>query len=243
MSSQGKVDEARRTMAHRAGHLRAWQFQLAVLVATIVFGLLALLASTVWYFPVDLELTRALQGAAPAWVDGLLEAVSWIGNPPQSNVIFGAVIVGLFLVGLRIEALATLFAAVGSAGLWFLLAPLVNRPRPAPDLVQVDLQIPAGSFPSGHAVNLTAIFGFLIYLTLALVPDHRWRWLLVTLLALPILTIGVARVHAGAHWPSDVLGGYMLGAIWLALTIHLYHWAEQRFSARHADRRKVPLSD
>lgn len=52
----------------------------------------------------------------------------------------------------------------------------------------------------------------------------------MTLLVLPILTIGLARVHAGAHWPSDVLGGYLLGLLWLALTIHLYRWARQRLA-------------
>jgi undecaprenyl-diphosphatase len=59
------------------------------------------------------------------------------------------------------------------------------------------------------------------------------RRALIVLLAVPILTIGFARIEAGAHWPSDVLGGYMLGAIWLALTIQLYRWGRQRLSERH----------
>ena len=91
-------------------------------------------------------------------------AVAWIGFPPQSNVIFGAVVLALFLVGLRLEAVMTLFAAVGSAGLWFLLAPIVDRPRPSPEMVRVAMELPTGGFPSGHVLNLTAIFGFLIYL-------------------------------------------------------------------------------
>jgi membrane-associated phospholipid phosphatase len=40
--------------------------------------------------------------------------------------------------------------------------------------------------------------------------------------AVPMLFVGVARVYAGHHWPSDVLGGYMLGGLLLAVTIHLY---------------------
>ena len=73
--------------------------------------------------------------------------MAWIGFPPQSNVIWGTVIVVLFLVGLRLEAAMTLFAAAGSAGLWFLLATIVDRPRPSPEMVRVadgatDRQLP-----------------------------------------------------------------------------------------------------
>jgi membrane-associated phospholipid phosphatase len=85
-------------------------------------------------------------------------------------------------------------------------------------------------------LNLTAIFGFLIYLTIVLVADVRWRALLSALLAVPILFIGVARVYDGAHWASDTLGGYMIGGIWLALTIQLYRWIGTRIEARHRAR-------
>lgn len=230
MSHEHIVERTRAEVAHHVRNLMAWWYQIAVLVAALGFGALALLARTVWYFPIDLELTRAIQRTNTPWFDGLLGAVTWIGFPPQSNFIFGAVIVGLLLFGLRIEALMTFFAAAGSAGLWYLISPLVGRPRPSPELVDVAMQIPAGSFPSGHVLNLTAIFGFLIYLTLLLLFRTWVRRALVALLALPILTIGFARVEAGAHWPSDVLGGYMLGGLWLALTIHLYRWTKERFS-------------
>jgi undecaprenyl-diphosphatase len=220
-------------LAHQARHLLAWRFQIAVLLAALAFGALAVLARTIWYFPLDLELTRAIQGMQTPWLDGLLGAVTWVGFPPQSNFIFGAIILGLFVVGLRLEALFTLFAAAGSIGLWYLITPLVGRPRPSPELVEVAIQIPAGSFPSGHVVNLTAIFGFLIYLAMLQVSAVWLRRALIVLLAVPILTIGFARIEAGAHWPSDVLGGYMLGGIWLALTIHLYRWTKQRLSERH----------
>ena len=124
-----------------------------------------------------------------------------------------------------------------AAALWYAIAPLVHRPRPSPDLVQVSQQIPAGSFPSGHALNLTAIFGFLLYLAYLHLPAGWPRRLVIALLALPIATIGLARVYAGAHWPSDALGGYLLGFLWLALTIHLYRWARH-----HLARRRKPAA-
>jgi undecaprenyl-diphosphatase len=233
---------------HRASWLRAWRFEIVVLLLTLLAGGLASLARTVEYFPVDIEIARAVQGVDAPAVERFLDVVSWVGFPPQSNVIFGGVILALFLVGLRLEAAMTAFAAVGSAGLWFWLAPLIDRPRPDPALVHVAMQLPPGGFPSGHVLNLTAIFGFLMYLAIVKVADRRLRIALAALLALPILTIGVSRVYAGAHWPSDALGGYLIGGIWLALTIRLYSraraWLDRRRGAADAPEsdRSAPAS-
>jgi membrane-associated phospholipid phosphatase len=230
MMPTNAVERAGMQVTDRAHRLLAWRYQIGLIVAALGFGVLAFLARTVWYFPIDLAVTRAIQGIDIPWLDTLLGAVTWVGFPPQSNVIFGAVILALFIAGYRTM---TAFAAIGSAGLWFLVTPLVGRPRPSPELVEVAIQLPTGSFPSGHAVNLTAIFGFLIYLAILLIASVSLRRMLVAILALPILLIGVARIEDGAHWPSDVLGGYMLGWLWLAATIHLYWWVRRRLFEGH----------
>jgi membrane-associated phospholipid phosphatase len=231
-TARAEAEPARREVMRRARDLIAGRYFLAVLLAAVGFAVLALLARTVWYFPIDLQVTRAIQDASPAWLDVPLGAITWIGFPPQSNIIFGTIIVGLLLIGRRLEALMLAVAAAGSAGLWYAINPLIDRPRPSPELVEVAIQIPTGSFPSGHVVNLTAIFGFLIFLTLLLVFDPWVRRGLMALLALPIVVVGFARIEDGAHWPSDVLGGYMLGWLWLALTIYLYHQGQHWLAAR-----------
>ena len=240
---EGAVKVARHEITHRTSQVRSWRFEVGLLVAIGLAALLTWLARTVAYFPLDVELTRDLQAIESPWLETILRAVAWIGFPPQSNVIFGAVVLALFLVRLRLESVMTFFAAAGSAGLWFLLAPFVDRPRPSPEMVRVAMDLPTGGFPSGHVLNLTAIFGFLIYLTIIFLSDVRWRSLLVALLAVPILTIGFARVYDGAHWPSDVLGGYLIGGIWLGLTIQIYRWASTRFSRHgrvHGHDDKIP---
>ena len=224
------VKGARHEITHRASRARSWRFEVGLIVAIVLAALLTWVARTVAYFPIDVELTRDLQAIEHPWLAAFLRGVAWIGFPPQSNYIFGTVVIALFVVGLRLESAMTFFAAAGSAGLWFLLAPLVDRPRPSPEMVRVAMELPTGGFPSGHVLNLTAIFGFLIYLTIVLLSNVRWRSLLVALLAIPILTVGVARVYDGAHWPSDVLGGYLIGGVWLGLTIEIYRWAKAKFS-------------
>ena len=74
---------------------------------------------------------------------------------------------------------------------------------------------------SGHVLNLTAIFGFLIYLAIVLIADVRWRSVLVALLALPILTIGIARIYDGAHWPSDVILTSVICLSWIWATARM----------------------
>jgi len=160
------AEQARGDVAAGARELLAHRYHIAVILMAITFGTLALLARTASFFSIDLELTRAIQGASPPWLRGLFESVTWIGFPPQSNVVFGAIVLGFVVIGYHLEAQMTAVAAIGSAGLWYLIAPLVDRPRPSPELVDVAMQLPTASFLSGHVVNLTAIFGFLIYLAL-----------------------------------------------------------------------------
>lgn len=216
-------------LVSRTWWLRGWQYQLAVLVAIVLAGVLTYVARAVPYFPIDVQITRAIQSITSPRVVGFLEGVGWIGYPPQVDVIVGLIIVGLWFAGRRIEAVMLLFAGLVGAGLWFGLSALVDRPRPSAELVDVAKQLSSGSFPSGHVLNLTAMFGYLTYLAVVSVRDLRWRAALAALLAIPVLTIGVARIHAGAHWPSDVLGGYLIGAIVMALTIQLHDWAVARF--------------
>lgn len=239
MSVQTVAARAHQEVTHRASQLRSWRFQIGLLLAIFVAAWLAWLARTVVYFPVDLAITRALQSIEIQPLQGLFHAVSWVGYPPQSNYIFGSVFLGLLLVRLWREAVAFFFAAAGSAGLWFLLTPLINRPRPSADLVHVATQLPPGGFPSGHVLNLTAIFGFLVYLALVLLADVRWRVVLAALLAVPVLFVGAARVYDGAHWASDVLGGYLIGGIWLTLTIQVYRWIGGRLEAHRRAHARV----
>jgi undecaprenyl-diphosphatase len=217
--------------AHRQRHRRGYRIEIvariAMVIAVLAFAVLALLARTTPYFWFDVPIERAIQSLDWPPLRSFLLGVSWLGLPPQSNIIFGSLIVGLALIGRRWEAAGLLVAALGSIGLWYLVAPLVARPRPTADLVQVVGQIGYGSFPSGHVTNLTAIFGFLCVVVYTHLRRSWWRTLLLVLLATPIVSVGVARMYVGQHWPSDVLGGYLLGSIWLTVTIWLYRRAKQ----------------
>ena len=62
-----------------------------------------------------------------------------------------------------------------------------------------------------------------------LLKSSWWRVLLLILLAGMVALIGVSRIYSGQHWASDVLAAYVLGSVWLGLSIWFYRWGKPRF--------------
>ncbi|NUQ17907.1 MAG: phosphatase PAP2 family protein [Sphingomonas sp.] len=85
------------------------------------------------------------------------------------------------------------------------------RPTLEPHLVIVK----TSSFPSGHATS-----SMIFYLTLALaLAPHEWRRTAAAGAVLLSLLVGLSRVMLGVHWPSDVIGGWSFGLLWVLLTL------------------------
>ena len=95
------------------------------------------------------------------------------------------------------------------------------------------------SFPSGHATS-----SMIFYLTLALaIAPRGWRRAAATGAILLSLLIGLSRVMLGVHWPSDVVGGWCFGLLWVLLTLRpaerlFRDRNETRISARQEGRRQ-----
>jgi len=211
---------------------RARVFQGYLVVATVAFGILVVLASLFNYFAIDLSITRAVQTISFPGFAGLMWWVSLIGYAPQIYLLVAALAVLLFALGLRWEAVVSLVAAGGAAGLGQLVKLVVHRPRPGANLVNVIQQLNSFSFPSGHVLTYTAFFGFLFFLGVTLLKPSWGRTLLLVILGALVALVGVSRIYVGDHWASDVVGAYLLGSIWLVLTVYLYQWGKTRFFVR-----------
>jgi undecaprenyl-diphosphatase len=209
-------------VADRPRH--AHRLAIVAACAGVGFVALAILAHQVAFFPMDLTLTRLVQSVRVPWLDAPLMVLNRLGYPPLVGIIYGSIILVILATGRRWEAVAAGFAALGGAGLNALTKLIVPRPRPDPGLVTVEHLIHNSSFPAGHVLNFTALAGFFCYLVAARCAPAWHRTALVALLVLLIALMGLARIHSGEHWPSDVLGGYLLGVVWLAVTIRFFEW-------------------
>jgi undecaprenyl-diphosphatase len=183
---------------------------------------------------VDRAISRGLQRSGRP-LDPLLRVVSWPGFPPESRVIPPSIVAGLWLVGLRLEALFQLGAwstALISSG----LKALARRPRPAQaDAVEVvAAPLRGSSFPSGHVLTYIGVYGFLAHLVDAHVDHVVLRRAGVAALAGLVGLVGPSRVQQGHHWPTDVLGSYLVGLPLLALYVEAYRRTKTRLLDRRA---------
>ncbi|HEX6740346.1 MAG TPA: phosphatase PAP2 family protein [Sphingomicrobium sp.] len=90
--------------------------------------------------------------------------------------------------------------------------------RVRPDLEPHLVVVKTSSFPSGHAAS-----SMIFYLTvaLALTAGTRWHRAAAAGAILLSLAIGASRVMLGVHWPSDVIGGWAFGLLWVLITLRL----------------------
>ncbi len=103
---------------------------------------------------------------------------------------------------------------------------LVTRTRPhLAELVRRSENFEERSFPSGHVVGAVVFYGFVWFLV-GRVRSRPLRWAARLLCGVVIFLTGLDRVWGGAHWPSDVVAAYALGAGLLVTLIAGYRWAE-----------------
>lgn len=94
-----------------------------------------------------------------------------------------------------------------------LLKRLLDSPRPTDDLVRVMEQAQGMGFPSGHSMGVALLYGLSAFLLSRLEPQVAFRAVIWLIAAGLIGATGFGRIYAGAHWPSDVLGGYLWASV------------------------------
>jgi undecaprenyl-diphosphatase len=239
MSEKAPGQDDKRIAPSPVRRRHAEMFQFWTLTAAAFFVGLAVVAHFVPYFPVDLAVTRAIQQIRSPAFDVLMRAVSWPGFPPQVHGVCALAAIALFAAGLRWEAVVTVVAEAGIL-VGGLVKLLVFRPRPTADLVTILRVAGATSFPSGHVILAVTLAGFLAFLAFTLLHPSWLRTMLVALLVTTIPLMGASRIYFGHHWLSDVVGGYLLGSLWLALTIRIYRWGKTRFFVRQPAAAEAP---
>jgi undecaprenyl-diphosphatase len=114
--------------------------------------------------------------------------------------------------------------ALSSLGLMFLLKNVFNRARPAVPLLEEARGL---SFPSGHALMSVTFYGLLIYTVYHLWKNKTAKWAMISFLLVLIVLIGFSRIYLKVHYTSDVLAGFAMGVLWLALSLWVLGHMEQ----------------
>lgn len=185
---------------------------LAGMVLTfLTLGVLAMVANGVVLRLWDEPITHAVSSFRNVVLDQVFLTFSRLGS---TVVVLSVGVVCAAVAYRRCHAVAAafLFATVSRPLVEFAIKALVDRDRPDFDQM-VTGQGP--SFPSGHAFVSVALWG-LLPLLVALYTQRRWLWQLSVAVSVVLVTgIALSRVYLGVHWFSDVVGGVILGVLWL----------------------------
>jgi len=175
---------------------------------------LSLLAAASDRLPGDLTIAQWAQDLPPPSL-ALSEFVRLLG---ETEVVLGtgaAVALVLWLCQRRREALLLALGLVVLPLLQHGLKEMVDRPRPSADLLDLRAGFSSPSFPAGHVMSPTLLYGFVLYLSLRGLAVRPLRLLILAAASFVLILAGPANVYVGVHWPSDVVGGYAWGLVLL----------------------------
>lgn len=203
---------------------------------SIVFALLLVIAILVSYaaskftvLPLDLKSYHELREEASPPFNMLMLGVSFLGD---GTIATALVIFAVAIFVLRRQWLEALFmlATTSNVLITFALKELIHRTRPFPIAENVGGYLQGAnqySYPSGHVLFFVVFFGFFAYLAWLHFAGYI-KVVVISICAALIILIGPSRIFLGAHWATDVAGGYIIGSIWLFILIFAYQWAKHR---------------
>ena len=174
------------------------------LVLLIFFIIIMILVITCNITTFDDNIYNLLYSLRSSSMDLIMKTITQFGNTIPVIIITLVLMITLtsrkevFLIG------SNTILTVGSNQI---LKHIICRPRPN----HLRLIVENGySFPSGHAMISICLYGLLIYLVNKKIKNKLLKIVLTILLIILILGIGISRIYVGVHYPSDVLGGYLL---------------------------------
>jgi membrane-associated phospholipid phosphatase len=238
---------AGRSLQAAARRLAAWLGPNAALIIILAVGLvvaviLSVVVAQIYDSVTDSDgvagldkplLNFAMTLRSPV-LDSIVTGYTNIAGPIGMPII---AVVALLILSIRRRSWtpAILILATGTGSLLMTIAgkDVIGRVRP-PLADAVPPYEYSPSFPSGHSLNAVVIAGIIAYLLILRQHSGRARIVIIVIAFVFAITIGLSRVFLGHHWFTDVLAGWLLGALWLSLVItahRLYLTARARHHA------------
>ncbi len=202
---------------------RGPRWWIASVLLVVLYGVLAVVVRWSPDNGFDRRLLAWVSGLDGPGLDRTAEWVSWVTDTEPRVVMATIGLIGVAATG-RIRfvvavLLTTLVTGVATNALDDVAGVFTGRIRPN--------GAPFKAYPSGHTLGTITQFGFTIYLAVRLGLPRRLLLVVATVFAVPMILVGPARLIRGVHWPTDVLGSYLLGAGSLIITVLVFETIER----------------
>lgn len=154
----------------------------------------------------------------PTWLELPFVIITTLGGPVVTLGIGASVVIwGYLSTNMRLAFSG--IAIWATLGVGALIKLLIGRERPATEYA-ANISLDTMSFPSGHTSGSTVAYGLLAYIAWSTLPQP-WNYITVIILAILIVAIGISRIYLGAHYPSDVVAGWILGGVVLCIILFI----------------------
>ncbi len=170
----------------------------------------------------DTKILRALRNPAdpskpigPAWTESALIDLTSLGGSVVLGLFVAAVAGFLLLQGRHRTALAVMITSASGELVGAILKHAFNRPRPT--IVPQLRQVFSTSFPSGHAMESAIVYLTLGAMLMRVADSRVTKAYCLAIAMLLTVIVGVSRVWLGVHYPTDVIGGWMIGLVWASI--------------------------
>lgn len=165
--------------------------------------------------------SNGMDPIGPGWIEDAARDVTALGSVSVLSIVTIFTISFLIFLRKRRTALGVFIATVGGTAIGQLAKMLFERPRP--DFLPA-AEFHTASFPSGHAMMAAVTYLTLAALVARILPGFLLKGHVMISAIVTTILVGISRVYLGVHWPSDVLGGWALGAAWALLCWSVAEW-------------------
>jgi undecaprenyl-diphosphatase len=170
----------------------------------------------------DIRILKALRSPddpakpiGPAWLEASLLDLTALGGPTVLSLVTVAV-VGFLLLQTRYHtALVVAVTTISGELVSEVMKQAFDRPRPT--VVPHLRDVYTASFPSGHAMESAIVYLTLGAILMRVTESRLTKLYCLGMAVLLTLLVGVSRVYLGVHYPTDVIGGWIIGFVWASV--------------------------
>lgn len=166
----------------------------------------------------------------PSWLEYCMVNFTALGSAPV--LILVTLLAAGFLVIRRKTKSAAQLSFTVLTGMLMVNALKLLFARDRPDIVVPLVEVSSASLPSGHAMNSAIVYFTLVAMLVRSQDKLALRNYVIAASVLITVLVGFSRVYLGVHWPTDVIAGWFMGALWAAACFLGARWMGSKWAHR-----------